>query len=191
MALGDIATDMYRGSGISRDDITLQGTPCVRYGEIYTKYNTWFENCVSYTHSGSKTFEHGDILFAITGESVEDIGKSCAYLGHDKCFAGGDVVVMKHEQNPKYLAYALSSTNARMQKSKGKVKSKVVHTNIPDLKKIKIFLPSLEMQASIVNILDRFEILTNDLSAGLPAEIKARREQYEHFRNRLLNLKEI
>ena len=48
-----------------------------------------------------KYFEHGDILFTITGESVEDIAKSVAYVGHDRCLAGGDIVVMKHKQNQK------------------------------------------------------------------------------------------
>jgi hypothetical protein len=46
--------------------------------------------------------EHGDILFAITGESVEEIAKSTAYMGYERCLVGGDIVVMKHNQNPKY-----------------------------------------------------------------------------------------
>ena len=40
--LSDIATDIYRGSGIKRDQVTETGIPCVRYGEIYTSYNVWF-----------------------------------------------------------------------------------------------------------------------------------------------------
>ena len=46
--LKDIATEMYRGSGIKRDQVTSEGIPCVRYGEIYTTYNTWFEKCISH-----------------------------------------------------------------------------------------------------------------------------------------------
>lgn len=133
MKLKDIATEMYRGSGIKRDEVTAEGIPCVRYGEIYTTYNTWFDTCVSHTKlenvQSPKYFENGDILFAITGESVEDIAKSVAYVGHEKCLAGGDIVVMKHNQNPRYLAHALATRAAREQKSKGKVKSKVVHSN--------------------------------------------------------------
>jgi len=186
VALADIATEMYRGSGIKRDEVTETGTPCVRYGEIYTTYNIWFDTCVSRTQTGSKTFEHGDILFAITGESVEEIAKSCVYMGHEKCFAGGDIVVMKHSQNPKYISYALSTTNAHMQKSKGKVKSKVVHSSIPALREIAIPLPSLAEQERIVSILDRFDTLTTDISSGLPAEIVARQTQYEYYRDKLL-----
>lgn len=192
--LGDIATEIYRGAGIKRDEVTEEGIQCVRYGEIYTSYNIWFDTCISHTDeakiTSKKYFEKGDILFAITGESVEEIAKSCAYVGDEKCLAGGDIVVMKHEQNPKYLAYALATTNAQMQKSKGKVKSKVVHSSIPAIKEIIVPIPSLEEQQRIVDILDRFDKLCNDLSEGLPAEIAARQKQYEYYRDKLLTFKE-
>ena len=156
--LGDLATDMYRGSGIRRDQVTKEGTPCVRYGEIYTTYNVGFDTCVSHTKeeyiSSPKYFEHGDLLFAITGESVEDIGKTIAYLGNEKCLCGGDIICMKHNQNPKFLAYALTTPEAIRQKGMGKTKLKVVHTNAPALKGIIIPVPSLSEQQSIVETLD-------------------------------------
>ena len=156
--LGEIATEMYRGSGIKRDQVTKEGTPCVRYGEIYTTYNISFDTCVSHTNIESitspKYFEHGDLLFAITGESVEDIGKTIAYLGDEKCLCGGDIICMKHRQNPKYLAYALSTPDAIRQKGIGKTKLKVVHTNAPALKAISIPLAPLPEQQSIVDYLD-------------------------------------
>ena len=192
--LGDVATEFYRGSGIKRDEVTDTGIPCVRYGEIYTTYNTWFDKCVSYTKldfvKSPKYFENGDILFAITGESVEDIAKSVAYIGHEKCLAGGDIVVMKHNQNPRYLAHVLATTEARMQKSKGKVKSKVVHSNVPSIKEIQIPLPSLEIQEKYANVLDNFEAICTDLNIGLPAEIEARQKQYEYYRDLLLTFAE-
>jgi type I restriction enzyme S subunit len=181
--LGEIATEMYRGSGITRDQVTAAGTPCVRYGEIYTTYNIWFNDCVSHTDEkvipNKKYFEHGDVLFAITGESVEEIAKSCVYIGNGKCLAGGDLVVMKHNQDPKYLAYALSTTESQQQKSKGKVKSKVVHSSVPALEGIIIPLPPLPVQREIVQILDNFTELT--------AELTARKTQYEYYRKRILN----
>ncbi len=191
--IGDIATDVFRGYGIKKDQVTSTGIPCVRYGEIYTKYNLWFDSCFSHTDesliTNKKYFEHGDILFAITGESVEDIAKSCAYVGNEKCLAGGDIVVVKHNQNPKYLSYALSTTDARLQKSSGKVKSKVVHASTESIKGITIPVPPLEVQRQIVQILDRFDALCNDLTKGLPAEIEARRKQYEYYRYQLLTFK--
>ncbi|MBQ3691069.1 MAG: restriction endonuclease subunit S, partial [Bacteroidales bacterium] len=168
--IDSLQTDMYRGSGITREQIRLEGVPCVRYGEIYTTYNYWFEECVSHTDeqiiNSKKYFEHGDILFAITGESVEDIGKSIAYLGHNKCLAGGDIIVMKHNQNPKYLAYALSTPDAIAQKGFGKTKLKVVHTNAPSLKAIVLPIPTLPEQQRIADRLDTLSANVNALQTN-------------------------
>lgn len=188
--LGDIATDVFRGSGITREQVRETGTPCVRYGEIYTTYGIWFEDCVSHTDesllASKKYFGYGDILFAITGESVDDIAKCCAYIGHETCLAGGDVVVLKHNEDPKYLSYALSTLDAQKQKSKGKVKSKVVHSSVPDIKSIRIPVPPLEVQHEIVRILDTFTELTSELTENLSKELTARKHQYTYYRNKLL-----
>ncbi|QOR47317.1 restriction endonuclease subunit S [Trueperella pecoris] len=60
-----------------------------------------------------------------------------------------------------------------------------------ELKKLKIPVPPLEEQRRIVTILDKFDALVNDISSGLPAEIEARRKQYEHYRDRLLTFPEL
>ena len=191
--LKNIATEMYRGSGIKREEVRETGIPCVRYGEIYTDYGISFEKTKSYTDenliTNKKYIDYGDILFAITGESVEEIGKSTAYIGKEKCLVGGDILVMKHKQDPVYLSYVLSTENAQKQKSKGKIKSKVVHTNATDIGEIEIPLPPLEVQKRIVEVLDNFEKICNDLNIGLPAEIEARQKQYEFYRNFLLTFK--
>ena len=62
--------------------------------------------------------------------------------------------------------------------------------NQANLNKIPVPAPPLEEQERIVSILDKFDALVNDLSSGLPAEIKARRQQYEHYRDRLLTFRE-
>lgn len=189
----EIEIDIFRGSGIKRDQVTEDGVPCVRYGEIYTTYNTWFDKCVSHTKTeyiqNPKWIEKGDIIFAITGESVEDIAKSCAYVGDDKCLAGGDTVVLKHKQNPKYLAYALETKDAIVQKGKGKIKSKVVHSNVPSIETIEIPLPSIEKQNEIADTLDSFHNLILDFEIGIPAEIKTRQNQYEYYRDKLFTFK--
>ena len=185
--LGEIAVDIYRGAGITRDQVTVDGTPCVRYGEIYTTYGVWFDKCVSHTDeaklTSKKYFEYGDVLFAITGESVDDIAKCCAYIGHEKCLAGGDIVVLKHNQDPKYLSYVLATTDARQQKSKGKVKSKVVHSSVPAIREIKA---PIEIQREIVRILDDYTENIVELQNQLTAEITARQKQYEFYRDKLL-----
>ena len=195
LKLKDIKTDIYRGNGIKRDEVTDEGIPCVRYGEIYTTYEVWFDECKSHTTSdvikNPKTFTTNDLLFAITGESVEDISKTIAYTGKDTCYAGGDIVVMKHNQNAKYLSYALSTNDAIRQKGKGKVKSKVVHSNIPSIEEIVVPIVSLKEQEQIVKKLDSFYNLITNVKYGIPAEIEARRKQYEYYRNKLLNFEEV
>ncbi|WP_198544489.1 restriction endonuclease subunit S, partial [Helicobacter pylori] len=63
--------------------------------------------------------------------------------------------------------------------------------NQENLKKITIPIPPLEVQQEIVKILDQFSILTTDLLAGIPAEIKARKKQYEYYREKLLTFKPL
>ena len=87
----------------------------------------------------------------------------------------------------KYIYYFLGAKQTLL-------KSKVRKASIPrlariEIEKIRIPLPSLDEQARIVAILDKFEALVNDLSQGLPAEIAAVQEQYEYYRNKLLTFK--
>lgn len=193
MKLKDVATQWYRGAGIKREEVGNEGMPCIRYGEIHTSYNIWFKDCISHTdetkQATKKYAEYGDILFAITSEDIPLVGNSVAYLGKEKIMVGGDIVVMKHNQDPRYMAYALSTSDAIKQKGKGKVKSKVVHTNVPSLQEIVIPIPPMEEQQRIADILDRFDTLTTDLTQGLPAEMEKRRQQYEFYRDKLLTFK--
>ena len=169
-AIKDFATDLYRGSGVKREQVTKEGISCVRYGEIYTKYNYHFNECNSHTLAkyvnSPKYFEHGDILFAITGESVEEIGKSIAYTGNEKCIAGGDIVVMKHNYEPRYISYALSTPSSVKQKGHGKTKLKVVHTNIPSLKEIIIPIAPINEQSKIADTLDSLKSKVDRLQAN-------------------------
>ncbi len=130
-------------------------------------------------------------MFAITGESVEDIATSCAYIGKEEALVGGDIVVMKHEQDAKYLSYALSTTDAKKQKSKGKVKSKVVHSSVPSIQGIRIPVPNIDVQKKIAEKLDNYKLLLGSITKGLPAEITARQKQYEYYRDKLLSFKRI
>lgn len=155
-----IADTFLKGNGITKDDIVEGGnTPCVRYGDIYTKYEFKFNECKTRTNKEKifnlQYFTHGDILFTTTGELVEEIGKSVVYMGNKECLAGGDVVIMKHYQEPAFLGYALGSGYVREQKSFGKLKLKVVHISIQDISNIYIALPSKKEQFIIGKYLDK------------------------------------
>ena len=88
----------------------------------------------------------------------------------------------------KFLYYILNRNKQLLRYDNG-----VDQTNLrkDDILKIDIPIPPLEKQQKIVSILDRFDKLYNDIAQGLPAEIEARRKQYEYYRDKLLNFKEL
>lgn len=154
-----IATCLKKGNGITKEDIVEGGDAlCIRYGEIYTKYNLSFFECTTRTNkkriSSKQYFTQGDILFAGTGELIEEIGKNIVYLGTGDCLAGGDIIILKHKQNARYLNYALNSECVQAQKSCNKAKLKVVHISAFEIGNIKIALPPLDEQQEIADYLD-------------------------------------
>ena len=66
-----------------------------------------------------------------------------------------------------------------------------INIRLADILNILIAIPTIKEQKKITEILDRFDTLCNDLSAGLPAEIEARQKQYEYYRDKLLSFKEL
>lgn len=155
-----IANDFQKGSGITKEDIINDGDiNCVRYADLYTDYSYNFKDCKIKTnlalHTSPKYFSYGDLLFTCTGELVEEIGKSASYLGHEKCLAGGDIIICRHSQNPTFMGYALGSLYCQMQKSYGKRKLKVVHISLSEIKNIFVTLPSLEEQNQIGEFLNQ------------------------------------
>lgn len=90
--------------------------------------------------------------------------------------------INREKVTPKYLYHALQVQNLSELNTAGGVPSLTQTV----LKRVRIPLPSLTEQERIVKILDKFDALVNDISSGLPAEIEARRKQYEYYRDRLL-----
>ena len=84
----------------------------------------------------------------------------------------------------KYLYYLLKNMEKELNNMKRG--AGVPHVSGEALSKIMLPVPTLEEQEKIVNILDRFDALCNDLSVGLPAEIGARQKQYEYYRDKML-----
>ena len=102
----------------------------------------------------------------------------------------GDVLTIRLNEGEKilhrYLYYALSSNqffHYDVTYSKG---TKMPRGDKCAVMKYPIPVPPLEVQQKIISILDRFDALCNDLTSGLPAEIAARKKQYEHYRDKLL-----
>ena len=89
----------------------------------------------------------------------------------------------------KYLMYILLSNHFQSFVNKNKTQGTIPGLNQATIVKFELPIPSLEEQERIVDILDKFDTLTNNLAAGLPAEIEKRRLQYEFYRDKLLTFK--
>lgn len=155
-----IIDSFEKGNGITKEEVFSDGdTFCVRYGEIYSKYDNSFENCFSKTFKDKipvkKYFSNGGLLFVGTGELVEEIGKCVAYLGNEQCLAGGDIIIAKHKQNAKFLSYAMNSHYVQAQKSCNKAKLKVVHISATEIGNVLLALPPISEQKSIAKFLDK------------------------------------
>jgi type I restriction enzyme S subunit len=192
--LGEIG-EFIRGKRFVKDDIVTKGVPCIHYGEMYTHYNIWAKESKSFLEPALaaklRVANPGDVIIVSAGETVEDIGNGVAWLGesnvviHDACFA------FRHNLNPKYISYYLQTELFRSQIKKHISSGKISSINASGLSKAKIPIPPLAEQERIVNILDKFDKLVNDISEGLPAEIKARQKQYEYYRSKLLTFEMI
>jgi type I restriction system specificity protein len=179
-----------RGNGLQKKDLCVSGNPAIHYGQIYTQYGIWTHDTMSYIDESNykklRKAQPGSIIIATTSENDEDLGKAVAWLGNKEVAVSGDSYIYKHSMNPKYVSYFFSTYIFHDQKKKYITGTKVRRISGGNLAKIKIPIPSLAEQERIVKILDKFDALVNDISSGLPAEIEARRKQYEYYRDRLL-----
>ncbi|WEV64534.1 restriction endonuclease subunit S [Bifidobacterium sp. ESL0732] len=110
-------------------------------------------------------------------------GNICRVSG--KFYATEHAVVTTCNEHilPAYAFHMLTAANLNQYKSQGAQPGLAVS----NLKKIKIQVPSIEQQRHIANVLDQFSALTTSLTDGLPAEIQARHQQYEYYRDKLLD----
>jgi type I restriction enzyme S subunit len=142
--------------------------------------------------SGNMTrFEDDDILIGNIRPYLKKIWYADRFGG-----TNGDVLVIQLRNDYKgklmssYLYYLLASDNFfayNMQNSKG---AKMPRGDKASIMKYIVPIPSLAEQERIVSILDKFDKLVNDISEGLPAELNARRKQYEYYRTKLLTFQE-
>lgn len=125
----------------------------------------------------------GDLLISAAGT----IGQIVRFDGADAYFQDSNIVWLEHDESivlNRYLYYVY--LNTRWTTDGGTIKR--LYNN--RILQQQICVPPIETQIAIADLLDRFDALVNDISSGLPAEIAARRAQYEHYRDRLLSFPE-
>lgn len=184
-----------RGRRFTKADFAAVGTPCIHYGEIYTSYGVSAQSVFTQVRSeiaGRLRFaQPGDVVIAAVGETVEDVGKAVAWLGTEPVAIHDDCFLYRSELDPVFVAYYMQTQLFHDQKDRHVSRAKVKRLSAAGLGAIRIPVPSRNVQAQVVATLDAFDALTSDLSIWLPAELAARRKQYEHYRDRLLTFKEL
>lgn len=171
--LGELGT-FYKGRGVRKDEAGSGELPCVRYGEIYTyhddyirSFNSWISRGVAAT---ATPLRGGDLLFAGSGETKEEIGKCVALLDEIEAYAGGDIVILRPiTGDPKFLGYYLNTAAVASQKASKAQGDTVVHIRADALGSIEVSIPSAKEQSAIAAIL-------SDMDADLSA-LEARREK--------------
>jgi type I restriction enzyme S subunit len=193
--------DLYESSsGLSKSaDQFGFGQPFLAYKTVFGNPTVPSElpNLVNTTEMEQARYsiKAGDVFVTRTSEDVESLGMSSAALADfPKATFNGFTKRLRPKEpdviDAKFAAYFFRSSLFRTQIARTAVLSTRVSLNDDILLRIRIPLPSWGEQRRVVAILDKFHTLVNDLSAGLPAEIDARRKQYEHYRDRLLTFEE-
>lgn len=163
-----------KGSGIKKDESNSGDIPCIRYGEIYTYHNEYIKQFKSYISKGvaknAKQIKQGDLLFAGSGETKEDIGKCVAYVNDFDAYAGGDIVIFSPKNvDSLFLGFLLNIPLVAKQKANKGQGDAVVHISANSLSEVQIKMPiNKNEQQAIAKILsdmdDEIEMLKSKLS---------------------------
>ena len=136
------------------------------------------------------TFEYDETAIITSGDGV-GVGKIFHYVEgkyalHQRAYR---IHITDERVNPKFYFYYMKSSFLSYIE-KASFHSSVTSIRRPMLNNFPVPISSIEEQHRIVSILDRFDALCNDLTSGLPAEIEARKKQYEYYRDKLLSFQE-
>ncbi len=179
----------FKGNGGNKSDEVPDGVPCVRYGDLYTQYKYMIgrtRSCVTRERASSyMRIAYGDVLFAASGEMIDEIGKSAVNLMKTEARCGGDVLVFRPGRKvvARFMGYASDCPSAMWQKARMGRGFTVMHIYGSQLKGLRIALPSLPEQTAIVEQLDRE-------AAEIDTAISRTRRQIElahEYRERLIN----
>lgn len=154
---------LFKGNGGTKDDEVPQGIPCIRYGDLYTKYRYFIKQSLAFvTEERSSSYtpiQYGDVLFAGSGETIEEIGKSAVNLIESRACCGGDLVVFRPAiaVDAGFMGYANDCPQAAYQKSRMGRGITVKHIYDDQLKYLWIALPPLDEQGAIFRLLRHSE----------------------------------
>ena len=157
--LGSFAT----GKGGDRLDERASGIPCIRYGDLYTTHRRFVTESRSFVPRAKAAnyspIRFGDVLFAATGETAEEIGESAVNLIRSEACCGRDVIRFRPNRtvDARYLGYATNCLPAAGQKGAMGLGITVAHIYAEQLKRLTVTLPPLAEQGTIVRFLDRVE----------------------------------
>lgn len=147
---------LLKGTGISKDQLSTNGNPCILYGELYTKYKAEIINEVlSCTELDANTLvksKVNDVIIPCSGETAIDIA-TARYVPFDDVLLGGDLNILRSNKvNGSFLAYQL---NGKRKYDIARVAQgvSVVHLYGEHLKNIVISLPVIEEQQKISRLL--------------------------------------
>ena len=198
MSLEDLFTFK---NGINKEKSCFgHGTPIVNFTDVYNKARLFSNDVlglVAVDDNELKRFkvEKNDVFFTRTSETIEDVGFASVIVEIiSDCIFSGFLIKGHPITNlllPEYCSYCFRTSDFRREiVGKAHMTTRATITG-EILKSIEIAVPSIEEQKHIVDILDKFNALTNDITEGLPAEIKMRHQQYEHYRDKLLTFKRL
>lgn len=138
----------------------------------------------------SKLYEN-DILYTYVGT----VGQVGLVDKNDKYYLAPNVArirIFDKKVNPKYVMHFLLTAEFKINQLESlSGTSSMKNITMTNIRKFKIPVPSLQEQERVVNILDKFDVLVNDITEGISAEIELRRQQYEYYRNKLLSFEEF
>jgi type I restriction enzyme S subunit len=167
---------LLKGGGGTKEDAVDAGVPCVRYGDLYTTHRYFIRASKAFIRVNRAVdytpIQYGDVLFAASGETIEEIGKSAVNLMHTAAFCGGDVIVLRPSipVHAPFLGYALDCRPATHQKSTMGRGTTVKHIYPGELRALRFPVPPLEEQAAISRFLDW---ATRHLDRAIRAKRKA------------------
>lgn len=159
--LGELGS-FDKGCGISRAESNTGNFPAVRYGELYTKHTDYVKQYYSHISDDvaqtAKRVTFGDILFAASGETKEEIGVCAAIVDRRDIFAGGDIVVFTPttEINPIFFGTLLNMSFVQKQKSERGQGDAVVHIHADSLSEIIVSMPEKNEQEAIAAVIKDF-----------------------------------